>query len=293
MKKIIIFLLLITTINVSATESSTIKVWKHTANKPGIIGPLLLQALDITKHEYGDYQIIYSNYMSQDRAFRELKNANLDIAHFVSTHQREKQIPPVYIPIMRGLLGYRLCLIKEDNQYKFNDVTTQQQWIEKGITIAQHRNWPDTNVLKSNGFKVQTTFKPELLLQQLSKNRFDCYARGLSEISSELETNVPLDITIEKNIVIFYPLPQFYFVNPKKPLLAERIHLGLTRLQKNGSSDQLFDTYYKDLLDKFYLKNRNLIELDNPTLSAKTLQAINIPITNLKKQLITDQNRKP
>jgi hypothetical protein len=288
MKRIIVFLLLLININASYAEISTIKIWKHTANKPGIIAPLLYQALEITKPEYGDYQIIDSNNMGQERAFRELKNANLDIAHFVSTDEREKQITPIKIPIMKGLLGYRLCLIREGNQYKFNDITNQQQWIEKDITIAQHSNWPDTNILKSNGFQVKTTFKAELFFPQLAKDRFDCYLRGLSEISAEFENNKYLGITIEKNIVIFYPLPQFFFVNPKKPLLAKRLHLGLTRLQKNGKSEQLFESYYKDLLDKFKIKTRTFIELNNPTLSMTTLEEINLPMNNFRKRLAVD-----
>ncbi|WP_413701174.1 hypothetical protein ACLKMH_05535 [Psychromonas sp. KJ10-10] len=132
MKKSLILLLLLTiNINISYAENNSIKLWKHTANKPGIIAPLLHHALEITKQEYGDYKIVISNEMGQDRAFRELKSAHLDIAHFVATSEREKQMTPVRIPIMKGLLGYRLCLIKEGNQQKFTGITNQKQWLEK------------------------------------------------------------------------------------------------------------------------------------------------------------------
>lgn len=287
-KSLIIFSLLTININISFADPPSIKLWKHTANKPGIIAPLLHHALEITKQEYGDYQIVISNEMGQDRAFRELKNAHLDIAHFVATNEREKQITPIRIPIMKGLLGYRICLIKEGNQQIFTGITSQQQWLEKDITIAQHQNWPDTHILRSNGFKVQTTFKPALLFQQLAKNRFDCFARGLSEISAEYEKHASLGITIEPDVAIFYPFPQFFFVNPKKPRLAERLHIGLTRLQEKGKTEQLFNAYYKELLEKLDLKNRSIIALNNPMLSTETIEVINTPIANLKQQLEID-----
>ena len=175
---LILFFLLAANAHFSYAQGTKIRVWEKTAIDQGLIGELLFQALEITQKEYGEYQIITSTEMEQDRALREIANSRLDLAHFVSTAEREMQATPIRIPIMQGLLGYRLCLIKDDNQDKFIGVTNKQQWIEKKISIGQHRNWPDTTILKSNGLHVATTYKRELLFQQLSKNRFDWTQRG-------------------------------------------------------------------------------------------------------------------
>ncbi len=292
MKKILIlFLLLTLNANFSHAESTKIRVWKNTATDSGIIRTLLYRALEISKQEYGEYQVVISSEMEQDRALRELANARLDLAHFVSTAEREKQATPIRIPIMQGLLGYRLCLIKEGNQEKFTGISNKQQWIAKNITIGQHHNWPDTTILKSNGLNVQTTYKHELLFQQLSKNRFDCFSRGINEIGYEQFSHRSLDLVIEQNIVIHYPLPQFFFINPEKPLLAERLQLGLTRLQESGETELLFDSYYRELLNKFDLKKRVFIELQNPTLSPETIKAMQAPITNFKKKYLLNEMR--
>jgi hypothetical protein len=293
MKKLLfLFFLIAAHSEFSYAKTMEITVWKKTVNDNGVIQQLLYLAMEITRKEYGDYKFIASNGMGQNRALRELASARLDIAHFVATTKRETQASPVRIPIMQGLLGYRLCLIKADNQEKFTGITNKQQWIDKNITIGQHHNWPDTTILKSNGLKVQTTYKSELLLQQLAKNRFDCFARGINEISYEQRSHQSLDLAIEKNIVIHYPLPQFFFVNPEKPLLAARLQLGLTRLQESGKTDKIFDNYYRELIEHLNLKQRVFIELQNPTLSTETINALKTSTTRFKQKYFpTKKNR--
>ena len=251
-----------------------ITTWKNTVQAQGLIMETLRAALIITQPEYGDYQISSSIDMPQNRAIRELENGRLDLAHLVATKERENRAIAVKIPLMQNILGYRLCLITEDNQGKFNNINSKQQWIDKGITIGQHHNWPDTNILKANGIDVKTTYKTNLLFQQLAKKRFDCFARGINEISYEQRTHSSLNLVIEKQLLIYYPLPQFFFVSPKKPLLAERLTLGLTKLKEKGTLKQIFDFYYQDLWQDLNVKNRIFINLHNPTLSPETIELL-------------------
>ncbi|WP_019614588.1 transporter substrate-binding domain-containing protein [Psychromonas ossibalaenae] len=283
MKKIIIlFLLLVLKANFSLAKNNEIVLWNQTASDSGIIWDTLYRALEITKDDYGEYQLITSSPMEQDRALRELVNARIDLGHFIATEEREKQAIAVRIPILQGLYGYRLCLIKEDNQEKFTGINSKQQWIEKNITISQHHNWPDTKILESNGITVKTTFKRDLLFQQLSMKRFDCFARGINEINTELSNHSSLGLAIEKNIVLHYPFPLFFFVSPDKPLLAERLQLGLTRLYQNGVTEQLFEYYYRKLINELGLEQRKFIELQNPTLSQQTINVLKAPSTRFK-----------
>lgn len=284
-KLLILFLLLNATSPFSYAKPMQIKVWKTTLNDNGIIQELLYHALEITTDKYGDYRFIASSEMEQERALRELTNNQLNLAHFVATAAREAAAIPIRIPIMQGLLGYRLCLIKKENQEKFDDIRNKKQWLEKNITIGQHHNWPDTEILQSNGLNVITTYKTDLLFQQLAKSRLDCFSRGINEISYEQISHKSLGLAIEKNIVIYYPLPQFFFVNPSNQLLAERLQLGLTRLQQNGEMDRLFEKHYRELIERLNLKNRVFIELHNPTLSEQTSKALKASTARLKKNI--------
>lgn len=273
MKKLTFLLVLIFPAFFCFAAPSKIVVWNSLIDS-GIIIDTLTKALDITKKEYGDYQLIFSEKMVQNRALIELKNAQLDVGYFISTAEREKQAIVIRIPIMQGLLGYRICLIKEGTQEKFIGISNKQQWLEKNISIGQHSTWPDTQVLKSNGFNVKTTFKRELLYQQLAKNRFDCFARGANEINEDLLKHDSLGLVIEKNIVLHYPFPLFFYVSPEKPLLAQRLQLGLRRLQEKGVAGQLFEQHFGKILEKLAIKKRLLIDLENSTLSQKTLEAL-------------------
>jgi len=291
-KLLLLFLLLAAHSQFSYAKITTITTWKTTTNDDGIIKQLLYRALEITRKEYGDYELVVSNEMGQDRALRELANNQLNLAHFVATAERETQAIPVRMPIMQGLLGYRLCLIREDNQGKFDNITNKQQWIDKNIIIGQHHNWPDTKILQSNGLNVQTTYKTELLFQQLAKRRLDCFSRGINEIAYEQLSHKSLGLAIEKNIVMHYMLPQFFFVNPANPQLAERLQLGLTRLQKTGETDKLFDSYYRELIKQLNLQQRVFIELHNPTLSQATIDALQVPATRFKKNYLSARKNR-
>ena len=289
-KKLLLLLLLQPImVNFCYAEGSKIRVWEHTQNKPGIIGLVLHRALEVTSEEYGDYELVNSGKMEQDRALRELVSDRLDIAHFVPTIEREFLITPIRIPIMQGLLGYRLCLINENNQETFEGITNKQQWIDKGITIGQHQSWPDTTILKSNGINVHTTFKRDLLFYQLSKGRFDCFSRGISEISNEKESHKSLPLAIEGNIVIYYPLPQFFFVNPSKPILMARLQTGLMHLQKSGELNRIFDNYYLPIISELNLKQRTFIPLQNPTLSPMTIDALLQPSARFKNHYLSSE----
>lgn len=89
MKKLLILLLLLVAHSpFNYAEPMQIKVWRTTLNDNGIIQELLYHALEITTEKYGDYKLIASSEMEQDRALRELANNQLNLAHFVATAAR-------------------------------------------------------------------------------------------------------------------------------------------------------------------------------------------------------------
>lgn len=265
------------------SDPHEIIVWQRTVNGPTeIIIDTLQQALNITRPEYGDYHIMTSADMEQGRALNKLSKLSqgeLDIAHFATTTEREKKAIAIRIPLIQGALGYRICLIKKNNQEKFTAIHNKQNLIDKNITIGQHQDWPDTKILRTNGLTVRTTHKYSLLFQQLDKQRFDCFSRGINEITYEHSQHTEVNTAIEENLLIHYPYPLFFFVNANRPMLAKRLTLGLTRLQKNGTLAQLFAHYYEHRLSNLHLKERTIIHLENPTLSGLSLKALQLNVS--------------
>lgn len=277
-------------------QVTKIIVWESLYNNPTpILMNALRRALQVTKPEYGEYEIIVSTKMEQGRSLLEMaktEKSNLDIASYAPTTAREKLAIPIRIPVLSGLMGYRICLIKKDKQTLFDDIKNKQQLITKNITIGQHQNWPDTTILRFNDITVHTTYKKSLLFQQLDRERFDCFSRGTSEIYAEYLQHRQLGISIENNLLLYYPLPVFFFVNKSRPLLAQRVQLGLERLLESGELYEIVERTFLPIISDLKLSERIVIDLHNPTLSDETLQAIEAPIQRFRdKNLNILQNR--
>lgn len=268
-------------------QVTKIVVWDSLYNNPTpIMMDYLHRALQVTKPEYGDYELIESAKMEQGRSLVEiakLKNSKLDIASYAPTREREKQAIPIRIPVLSGLMGYRICLIEENKQALFDGIENKQQLIDKNISIGQHQDWPDTTILRANNIPVQTTHKKKLLFQQLARGRFDCFSRGASEIYAEYLAHSSQGITIENNLLIYYPLPIFFFVNKSRPLLAQRLQLGLERLIESGEFDTIFEQVFSPIIVELKLTERTVIDLHNPTLSEKTIQAMEAPTQRFRE----------
>lgn len=286
-----------TTTPIAPLSPQKIIVWQHTIDYPSkIIMSILIQALDITRDKYGDYEIVSSKPMEQRRAVTKLTKryvGELDIAHLATTTNREKSAIAIRIPLIAGLSGYRVCLIKPNNQYKFSDINNKQDFINKKISIGQQQDWPDTKILTSNGLDVETSYKYSLLFRQLEKQRFDCFLRGINEIHDEIDQHTNDNFVIENDLLFYYPLPLFFYVNNGRQDLAKRLNEGLTTLQKNGTLTRLLAENYKDKVDNLHLHTRTLIKLNNPILPKESLLSIpNIPWLNDYISTPKDKNIK-
>ncbi len=254
----------------------TITVWDQLLVHPNSIVPqLLIKALDVTKAEYGDYELIASEPMEQGRVIRFLaQSPHIDVAVFGPNKFRETAAIPVRFPVTGTLLSYRVCLIQQGKQSLFNGIANLDQLVKSKLVIGQHQDWPDTSIMEANGLTLWKSTKYAILFDQLSVGRFDCFSRGANEIVQELQTHPNKGLAIEDNMLIYYPFPLFYFVNKANPKLAERIELGLNRVYQSGEYNKMFSDQFGAALTQLHLAQRNAIELTNPQLTKETEQAM-------------------
>ncbi|MCP4326020.1 MAG: amino acid ABC transporter substrate-binding protein, partial [Alteromonadales bacterium] len=149
---------------------------------------------------------------------------------------------------------------------------TLQDLISQNIKIGQHQNWPDTQIMEANGLKLWKANKYSLLFDLLAAGRFDCFSRGANEVVQEFYTHSYKGLMIENHLIIYYPLPLYYFVNSDKPKLAERLTKGLKTLQKSGEYEAMFAEKFGTSLQYLKMQKRTIIELNNPLLTDKTNQ---------------------
>jgi ABC-type amino acid transport substrate-binding protein len=233
---------------------------------------LLASALERTVADYGPYTIEESIAgMQRDRALQELVTGRtINVMVAVTREEWEKTTLPVRIPLLKGLLGYRLFLIKSEKQHVFDRVEDVADL--KELRAGLRQQWSTTAVMKTLGFKIVEGTTYEGLFRMLSRERFDYFPRGVNEIFTELEThNVEYpDLAIEKGLALYLPSPSYFFVSPQNPRLAERIEKGLLMMIADGTFDSIFNTFQGDNIARAGLEKRQILQVDNPLLPATT-----------------------
>lgn len=230
--------------------------------------------LELSVENYGEYEIVASADMEQARAFAELLKGNIDIVVAAPTKEREELAKTIYVPIDRGLLGFRLCMVHADAK-PYSSINTPNQFIRQKLSIGLGSNWPDRAIFEENGFNVITSPVKESLFAMLENKRFDCFSRSVNEIRIELKQHKSKPLVADDKLVFIYPNSDFMFINPKDDSVYSRVSLGVGLALENNSYYDIFDKHYGDILLENGIYERKLIFLSNNTLSPRALSAIN------------------
>lgn len=256
--------------SISAPQSLTL--WNRNFDTAPVDQVLAL-ALQKTEDLYSATQLIKSQPMEQDQAIEDmLQGTTLDLMSAASSNLYDSQFLTLRFPILKGLLGKRLCLIRAGDQQRFNHIKTAFDLSRSELKICQGEHWPDTEILRRNGLLLVTSEHYEELFSLLANGQCDCFLRGAQEIGAELKTHEPV-LALEKKLVIEYLQPGVIYVRKNNPALATRIELGLLRAFEDGSYQQLIRQLLDDNLSMLALEQRRVITINNPSPS-ETLQKI-------------------
>jgi ABC-type amino acid transport substrate-binding protein len=207
---------------------------------------------------------ITEELMTNERMVEEvIAGGKADIMWTGSSKQLEQRLIPIRIPLYKGLLGTRVCLVHRDNIDIFKHVKSISDL--RAIRFGQGRGWIDAKLLEEEGLVVITTPKYEGLFRMLDGGRFDAFPRGAHEPWSEIEKRPELDLVVEPHIKLIYRLPFYIFVTPQKPDLAKALENGLKIAIEDGSFDHLFynDPLVKNAFRLAKLDQRTPIFIDN------------------------------
>ncbi len=247
---------------------------------------LLRLALEKTRAQYGEAEVAYAPKMLRERVLRELERGNLvQVADAPTRPDFEEKLIPVRIPLRKGLLGYRLLLIQQKDKEKFANVRSLDDL--RALRVGSGTQWSITQIFEQTGFKLVKELEYENLFQSLANGQSDFLPRGVNEVFDEFDARAPHfpNLMVEESLVLYVPLPTYFFVTPKRPDLARRIEQGLEAMLRDGSFEKLFQDYHGDMIKRAKLQDRRVLELDNPTLSPKT------PLD--RKNLWVNFKRKP
>lgn len=266
------FVLLVLVIPVSAEPIRIpVKVQSTELEQPSdYFTTLLAMALNASKADNEEIDIIFSpRAYPQARRIKMLQNDKSNFVMWTMTdRERERQLRPIRIPLFKGLFGYRVLLIRKQEQARFDKVKTLQDLTP--FLGGQGAHWPDTPILQANGLRLTTAETAESLFRMINAKRFDYFPRGVSEVWLELLQRKEPNLAVEENILFYYPADIYFFVNKENEALAQRIEKGMEALIDNGKFDQFFYHHPRVSLGLEQLKQRRIIRLKNPYLPAET-----------------------
>lgn len=258
----------------SLSAKDTIVLWQRNYERAAFLDFVVLAA-EKTETDYGPYEVTPSIEMEQGRAFAELPQGEvLNLAIAGTDALREQENLPIFIPLHRGILGFKICLVPPGAK-GYADITSVEQFNKQNQLVGSGSHWPDRYIYEANGLKTVHTPNYIQLFEMLARSRFDCFLRSLNEVDGEMEAYGNLGITADEHIAFVYPYADIMFVSPSAPELKKRLEVGLQRALADGSFYRLFDEHLMGVMHKYNFYQRRLLYLKNNQASDAAREAIN------------------
>lgn len=262
------------------------RLWYRNYDSPPIRA-LVSLAFEKTP-EYGSFSITRSPEMAQGRVVRELEqpaSTLVDIANVATSDEREDNLRAIPLPIDGGLLGFRVCVVLQESLPMFEGINSVSDLQEAGVRVGQGTHWPDTDIIEANGVTVITHSRYEILFRMLENHRFECFARGVSEVLYDLEMQGNTNLAIEPDLLIAYPMPSYFFVSRRDHETAQRLQLGMERAIHDGSFGKYLDHFYGRAMKALDLGERKMLVLNNPYLTEESLAIGRHTLMNLQRRI--------
>lgn len=225
---------------------------------------LLKLALDVTEDEYGPYEIrLDGPKMNLSRAQRELASGELINTYFaVENPGFDEQTTRIAIPIRRGILHYRLFLVRNEDAEAFSQIENVEQL--KKLRTGLQFDWSTTRYLAAYGFSYVRASDYEGMFSMLEQGRFDYILRGANDIYRELEKRPEFakKVTVAPGVMLYVPISTYAYVSKSHPRLSERLRLGLERISNSGQLAALFNEFFGQSLKRAQLCGRKLLFIE-------------------------------
>lgn len=244
---------------------------------------LLHKALQNSRDQFDHYELFeVQSRMQQKRQLLSLEQGHISVMWTMTSAQREQEALAIRVPLMMGLMGYRLLVVNDADRQAIAQANEAKL---KAMTSFQGHDWPDLEILKANGYNTKPFSFFLGLYKQLSLRKFDFYPRGILEAYREVEVGQYKNLSVDQSKLLYYPTAIYFFVAKDNTQLAARIEVGLQAMVESGDLEKFlinYGTHKKDLA-RAALNKRTLYTLRNPLLSEET------PINDARYWLTVDE----
>lgn len=236
------------------------------------VAALLTTALGEAAERYEFVKLLRPD-MVQQRVIEDLHLGLGDsqMVFTMSSRLREHIHTPIRIPLDRGVLGWRVPLIRAADRQQWErlrDVNELRSLLQAKLA-GQGRDWPDTEILRGAGLPVQTSGRMALY-RMLALGRIDHFPRSVLEIQTEAEEHAAEALVIAPRALIVYPTALYFFVSRNEPEFAQALSAGLERAVQSGEMVSLFRKHFGPALAALDTQHRLVLRLHNPLLSPET-----------------------
>ncbi|MEH8160849.1 hypothetical protein Q7I24_17095 [Aeromonas veronii] len=233
-------------------------------------------ALEKTRSEYGDYELLDSLPMNKARMRIEVQEQGKSALFIVDSwpyqgevvagQGAEDQVASIPFPIDMGILGYRVCFVGSDRAAELARVNTLDQL--RHFTQGVGTGWQDAAILRHGGLTVHEVDNYESLFRMVARGRIDLFCRGANEILSEWQSHQGkvAGLTVDRHLAIFYPLIHVFYSNARYVPERERLARGLQLAWQDGSLKRLWRHHFQPSLVFANLGARQIFRLGNPQL---------------------------
>jgi hypothetical protein len=248
-----------------------VRFWNgnKTTARQGYERALLDSCLSVTERQFGSYSLLidnvdYPDAKDEGNVFEKGCDVLVTVAGNVKFKNKHKIV--INQPLAKGLLGYRLLIIRKDSQEIFKSLSELNDL--QSLSIGIPDTWADAELFRQNNVKVVERGTLDDIFTRLQNQEFDFIALGANEIEDVFaDYAAPIkELMIEPSKMIYYPFPLVFYVNPCHPELAKRLKAGLADIIQSGQFETLFRSHHGDVVSRLNLKKRKIFTLKNALL---------------------------
>ncbi|WP_083601948.1 MULTISPECIES: type 2 periplasmic-binding domain-containing protein [Thalassotalea] len=229
--------------------------------------------LDVSREKYGEatIELYYAENNTHEKTLNLISTGLLDLSWAGTTKNLERKLLPIRIPLLGGLLGYRVSIIRKDDHDKFSKASVEQF---KSMIACQGQVWGDSDILEDNGYNVMRISRFDLMFKMLAHGRCDYFPRAVYEGYNELNAIIKKypNLMMFDDKILHYQFPLYFFVEPQNIMLAERLRYALNKAIDDGSFIAFMQRH--PLTEAIFpiekWSNKNIIRLHNRFLPAET-----------------------
>lgn len=201
-----------------------LRINKVEGDKEKLIFSLLLLALEKVDPNLKVNEL--NEVLPEGRWISKVQDGSLDVLWAGSSRDLDEHMLPVRIPLLKGLLGHRVFLIRPEDQHRFNEIYSVDDL--KKLKAGMGSFWGSTRVMEAAGLNVIKAVKYPSLFYMLDGGRFDYFPRAVHEPWAEIEKWPDLNLEVEDKLLLIYPYAMYFYVQKNNHSLHKKIEEGLS-----------------------------------------------------------------